>query len=216
MTRYRNEFRLSGNVVHKYYRKDQERLILTLSIMKRDRPGRVDGTNRVQVNYPTILVQGEMAGILNEKISPEKKYQFVEVLCHAASDNVMHYAGDGNYTRERRLVFILDEIIETDRFINVNDGFLEGRVLRSWHSEDPSKKFYLVEMECGDDRFQVTCFDQGMTLDPKEGDYISLFAETQTAKKEHEGPDGSRKMNYYMTIVARTVRIERGHSPEAA
>ena len=37
--------------------------------MKRDRPGSVDGTNRVQVNYPTILVQGEMVGTLNEKIN---------------------------------------------------------------------------------------------------------------------------------------------------
>lgn len=216
MTGYRNEFRFSGNVVHKYYQEEQKRLILTLSILKRDHSGKGDGTDRVRVNYPTVLVQGEMAVKLNEKISTEKKFQFVEMICHAASEYVMRYAGDGNYKKERRLVFVVDEILGTDRFVNVNDACISGKVMRSWHSDDPDKKFYLVDVECGRDRFQVTCFDQNMMLDPKVGEGIMIFAEAQTARREIQAQAGERKTSYYMTIVARTVLIERGDGNIAA
>ena len=122
---------------------------------------------------------------------------------------MMRYTGGGNYHRENRLVFFLDELLHTERFVNVNDGYIRGKVIRSWHSEDPGKRFYIVDVECGKDRFQVTCFDQEMILDPKEGEEITIFAEAQTARRETEAENGDKKTNYYMTIVARTVRIER-------
>ena len=221
MNGYRNEIRLSGNVVHKYYMEGRKRLLLTLSVIKPEvrRATQREGGEmpvRDRVNFPTIVVTGDLAESLNRKIDPRQRFQFIETICHAASESMMRYTGGGNYHRENRLVFFLDELLHTERFVNVNDGYIRGKVIRSWHSEDPSKRFYIVDVECGKDRFQVTCFDQEMILDPKEGEEITIFAEAQTARRETEAENGDKKTNYYMTIVARTVRIDRDGEDIAA
>ena len=55
-----------------------------------------------------------------------------------------------------------------------------------------------------------------MMLDPKVGEGIMIFAEAQTARREIQAQAGERKTSYYMTIVARTVLIERGDGNIAA
>lgn len=201
-----NQFYVGGNVIRKYYNNKTGVLILSVSIRILESRHSKDGNTILRANNPGIVVYGDLAKELNERINPDKqKYNFIFACCHAEPHYTNRTMPDGSIRRNMVASLIVDDLIESRNTTNENVGYLRGTVKNIWHSNDENKKFYIITIDADGHSVPFTFFDPTMSLDLKAGDeaVAEVYVQTDVKEDNSSGRRGGRI--FYSTLVATQV-----------